>query len=40
LPPDPQSWQEVLQTGVTLAPEPTWWEEAADKVVQAVRWLR
>jgi HEAT repeat protein len=40
LPPDPHAWQEVLQAGVTLAPEPTWWEEATEKVVQAVRWFR
>lgn len=40
LPPDPYRWDEMLQAGVTIAPEPSWWEEAADKVVQAVRWLR
>jgi hypothetical protein len=30
LPPDPQQWTEVVQAGVTLAPEPTW----VDNVIQ------
>ncbi len=34
-PPDPQRWNEVVQAGVTLAPEPTWFENA---VQQAVIW--
>jgi hypothetical protein len=28
LPPDPQQWNEVVQAGVTIAPEPTWIEDA------------
>jgi hypothetical protein len=28
LPPDPQKWGEVVQTGVVIAPEPTWMETA------------
>jgi hypothetical protein len=28
LPPDPQKWNEVVQAGVTIAPEPTWAETA------------
>jgi HEAT repeat protein len=28
LPPDPQKWGEVVQAGVTIAPEPTWVENA------------
>ena len=28
LPPDPQKWNEVVQAGVTIAPEPTWVENA------------
>ena len=28
LPPDPQQWTEVVQAGVTIAPEPTWLENA------------
>ncbi|MDY3553973.1 HEAT repeat domain-containing protein [Gemmata sp. JC717] len=26
LPPDPQQWNEVVQAGVTIAPEPSWFE--------------
>ncbi|MFM8272715.1 MAG: HEAT repeat domain-containing protein [Gemmata sp.] len=28
LPPDPEKWGEVVQAGVTIAPEPTWIENA------------
>jgi hypothetical protein len=28
LPPDPQKWAEVVQAGVTIAPEPTWFDNA------------
>jgi hypothetical protein len=30
LPPDPEKWNEVVQAGVTIAPEPTW----AENVIQ------
>jgi hypothetical protein len=30
LPPDPQQWGEVVQAGVTLAPEPGWFETAVQ----------
>ena len=37
LPPDPQQWNEVVQAGVVLGPEPTWWDDAVEN---AVRWVR
>lgn len=37
LPPDPQKWNEVVQVGVVIAPEPTWWDNAIE---QAVRWVK
>ncbi|MBY0460853.1 MAG: hypothetical protein K2V38_26335, partial [Gemmataceae bacterium] len=37
LPPDPEKWQEVVQAGVTLAPEPTWAESA---IKNAAFWER
>ncbi len=30
LPPEPQKWNEVVQAGVTIAPEPTWVESAVQ----------
>lgn len=30
LPPDPQKWNEVVQAGVVIAPEPTWAETAIE----------
>lgn len=30
LPPDPQRWNEVVQAGVVIAPEPTWAENAIE----------
>ena len=30
LPPDPQKWNEVVQAGVTIAPEPTWVQTAFE----------
>jgi hypothetical protein len=33
LPPDPQAWGEVVQAGVTLAPEPTWVENAVQNAM-------
>ena len=32
LPPDPQKWDAVVQAGVTIAPEPTWVQQAVDWV--------
>lgn len=32
LPPDPNKWNEVVQAGVTIAPEPTWVENAFEWV--------
>jgi hypothetical protein len=37
LPPDPQQWNEVIQTGVTIAPEPGW---LGSKVEYAIEWVR
>lgn len=37
LPPDSQQWNEVVQAGVVIAPEPPWWEDA---VVQVSAWLK
>jgi HEAT repeat protein len=37
LPPDPQKWDAVVQAGVTIAPEPTWMDNA---VQSAVGWLK
>ena len=37
LPPDPQQWNEVVQAGVVLAPEPTWWDDAVEN---AARWVK
>jgi len=37
LPPDPQQWNEVVQAGVTIAPQPNWVE---DKVQSAVYWMK
>jgi hypothetical protein len=33
LPPDPQKWDQVVQAGVTIAPEPTW-------VQNAIEWIK
>ena len=33
LPPDPQQWTEVVRAGVTLAPEPTWMENAVQNAM-------
>ena len=30
LPPDPQQWNEVVQAGVTIVPEPGWWENTVQ----------
>lgn len=30
LPPDPEKWNEVVQAGVVIAPEPTWFESAVQ----------
>jgi HEAT repeat protein len=37
LPPDPQKWNEVVQAGVVIAPEPTWVENAAHTVTEWVK---
>jgi hypothetical protein len=37
LPPDPEKWGEVVQAGIEIAPEPTWWD---DTVENAVRWVK
>lgn len=37
LPPDPQKWNEVVQAGVTIAPQPTW---AENVVENATFWQR
>lgn len=37
LPPDPQQWNEVVQAGVVIAPEPTWFEDVID---QAMFWAK
>ena len=37
LPPDPQKWNEVVQAGFEIAPEPTWWDNAIE---QAARWVK
>jgi HEAT repeat protein len=37
LPPDPQRWNEVVQAGVVIAPEPSWWDDAVE---QAARWVK
>ncbi len=37
LPPDPRQWNEVVQAGVVIAPEPSWWDNAID---QAVQWVK
>jgi hypothetical protein len=37
LPPDPQKWDAVVQAGVTIAPEPTWVDNA---VQNAVGWFK
>jgi HEAT repeat protein len=37
LPPDPRQWNEVVQAGVVIAPEPTWVENAIE---QAMFWTR
>jgi len=37
LPPDPQKWNEVVQAGVVIAPEPTWWDNVVE---QAARWVK
>jgi hypothetical protein len=40
LPADPNRWEEVVQAGVVLAPEPAWWQELSERVVQAVHRFR
>ncbi len=44
LPPDPYQWQQVVQAGAVVAPEPGWWEQTAERfgksLRQAVLWLR
>jgi hypothetical protein len=37
LPPDPQRWNDVVQAGFEIAPEPTWWQTTVE---QAVRWVK
>jgi hypothetical protein len=37
LPPDPKEWNEVVQAGVVITPEPTWIEDA---VQTAVGWVK
>ncbi len=37
LPPDPQQWGEVVQTGVVIAPEPPWWE---NTIQQTSAWIK
>jgi hypothetical protein len=37
LPPDPRAWGEVVQAGVVIAPEPSWWESAVEN---AAFWTR
>lgn len=37
LPPDPQQWNEVVQAGVVIAPEPTWWD---NTIVQVSGWVK
>jgi hypothetical protein len=37
LPPDPQQWNEVVQAGVVIAPEPGWWE---NTIVQMSGWVK
>ena len=37
LPPDPQAWREVVQAGVVVVPEPSWFEKVID---QAIFWER
>ncbi len=32
LPPDPQTWNEVVQAGVVIAPEPSWFDNAIEQV--------
>ncbi|VTU02130.1 hypothetical protein : : HEAT_2 [Gemmataceae bacterium] len=33
LPPDPATWKEVVQAGVTIAPEPTWFDTALETAI-------
>lgn len=37
LPPDPQQWNDVVQAGVIVAPEPGWWQNTID---HAVFWVK
>ncbi len=37
LPPDPQQWGEVIQAGVVLAPEPTWWDKTVEQASYLVK---
>jgi hypothetical protein len=37
LPADPRAWGEVVQAGIVIAPEPTWWETAIEN---AAFWTR
>lgn len=37
LPPDPQQWNEVVQAGVVIAPEPTWFDNAVES---AANWMK
>lgn len=34
---DPQQWNEVVQAGVVIAPEPSWWEQT---IVQVSAWVK
>jgi hypothetical protein len=37
LPPDPQQWNEVVQAGIVIMPEPAWWE---NTIVQVSAWVK
>ena len=37
LPPDPQEWNQVVQAGVVIAPEPGWWENTIQQVASWVK---
>jgi hypothetical protein len=32
LPPDAQQWNQVVQAGIVIAPEPPWWESTIQQV--------
>jgi hypothetical protein len=37
LPAEPQEWNEVVQAGIVIAPEPGWWE---NTVIQVTGWVK